>query len=65
MRAHVMHGLPAGMPDAEPLRLAVNPGSASAEEIAELLSAISQLSLLSCGKQIIWKHVCCQEEADG
>lgn len=63
MSTHVMQGLPEGMPEAEPLRLAIDPGSASAVEIAELLSSISKLSLLSCGKQIIWKHVCCQDDA--
>ncbi len=47
---HVLHGRPQGAgKDYKPIRLAIDPGSASADEIAELLSAISKLHMLKCG----------------
>ena len=51
----IIHGRPEDNPEADPLRLLIQPGSATAEEIAELLSAISELYVLMDGSPIVWK----------
>lgn len=51
---HILHGRPSDKPNAEPLRLLIDPGSASADEIAELLSAFSQVYVLMGGAPIKW-----------
>lgn len=53
--AAIIHGRPKDNPQADPLRLLIQPGSASADEIAELLSKISELSMLMGGSSIVWK----------
>ena len=54
MSAVVIEGRPADQPDVEPLRLKIDPGSATADEIAELLSAISNLSVCMGGESVVW-----------
>lgn len=53
-RGHVVEGRPASDPGADPIRLLINPGSATSDEIAELLSAISGLSLAMGGESVVW-----------
>lgn len=52
--SHTLHARPSNEPDAEPMRLLIEPGSASAEEIAKVLAAISELSVLMGGQPIKW-----------
>lgn len=54
MSGAILHGRPKGYPNADPVRLLIDPGSATPEEIAEYLVEISKLSLLMTGHPIVW-----------
>lgn len=62
---HVVHGRPKGQPDFEPLRLAIDPGDASPEEIAEFLVSISNLSTAFGAGPVVWTMACpcCRPES--
>lgn len=54
MSGAILHGRPDGSPEAVPLRLYIDPGSASAEDVANILASISELSFLMAGHRIVW-----------
>ena len=53
-RGHVVEGRRASDPDADPIRILINPGSATSGEIAELLSSISVLRVTMGGERVSW-----------
>ena len=57
IKREILEGRPGNCPDFEPICLRIDPGSAPAEMIAELLVSISDLHVCLGGNPIIWKHI--------